>query len=282
LQAWITALSGDKRQTDRQLVELLSDCYGVTISVGQVAAIRQRVGGLLEGAAAELKEEILAGDTAYADETSWRVANQRAWLWGLFNKNAAYYEIASSRGAVVAERLLPVTFTGVAHTDCYSAYSYLSPEHRQLCWAHLERHFTAHAESDNAMAYAFGERGIALCERVFKLSREADVSSARRRARLVADVDALVADGLEHELTRTMTRTLAKHRGSLWHCLERVDVDATNNHAERLIRPAVIKRKLSFGSGSARGASATAALLSVVTTLRLRGRSPVRVCRGSG
>jgi transposase len=274
LRATIATLSADKRQTTRQLVELLRDCYGVTISVGQVAAVTQRVGALLEPAAAELREGVLAGDACHADETSWRVANKRAWLWGLFNADSAYYEIRSSRGGAVAERLVPISYRGVAHTDCYSAYSHLAAGNRQLCWAHLARHFTALAESDDEVARAFGERGLMISDRVFKLSREAGESSARRRARIVADVDALVAVGLTSESTRTMATTLAKHRGSLWHCLERVDVDATNNHAERLIRPAVIKRKLSFGSGSARGARATAALLSVVTTARLRGASP--------
>ena len=187
----------------------------MTISAGQVAATAQRVGALLEPAAAGLREGILAGEVAYADETSWRVANARAWLWGLFSADAAYYEIRSSRGGVVAERLLPISFAGVAHTDCYSAYSHLAPEHRQLCWAHLARHFTALAESDDAVARAFGERGLRLCGRVFRLSREAGHSSARRRSRLVAGVDALVAGGLEHEPTRTMSATLAKHRGSL-------------------------------------------------------------------
>jgi hypothetical protein len=75
----------------------------------------------------------------------------------------------------------------------------------------------------------------------------------------------LIAFGRAHEETKTMARTLNKHEASLWHCLEHPYVEATNNLAERMLRPAVIKRKLSFGSGSERGASALAALLSVTT-----------------
>jgi hypothetical protein len=37
---------------------------------------------------------------------------------------------------------------------------------RQICWAHLKRDFTAHAEG-LAAEKEFGEAGLALCERVF-------------------------------------------------------------------------------------------------------------------
>jgi len=37
---------------------------------------------------------------------------------------------------------------------------------RRLCWAHLRREFTAHAEG-LAAEKDFGEHGLALCERVF-------------------------------------------------------------------------------------------------------------------
>ena len=84
----------------------------------------------------------------------------------------------------------------------------------------------------------------------------------------------LIALGLAHEETQAMARTLNKHSGSLWHCLHNSEVDATNNHAERMLRPAVIKRKLSFGSGSLAGAQSLAALLSISATSRLRGHSP--------
>ena len=217
-----------------------------------------------------IHNEILQQQAVYADETSWRVANKRAWLWGLFSKDKAYYEIAQSRGGKVAKSLIPGTYQGIVHTDCYSGYSYLHSSQRQLCFAHLKRHFLSHAERAGP-AKTFGERGLALCRRAFLLSGQ---STALQRKRLIKDMDKLILLGLEDESTKTMALTLNKHRGSLWHCLSNPQVEATNNHAERMIRPAVIKRKLSFGSGSTQGAKALSALFSVVTTSRLQGKSP--------
>ena len=42
----------------------------------------------------------------------------------------------------------------------------------------------------------------------------------------------------------------------------------TNNKAERALRPLVIKRKLSYGSKTQKGADVISILLSVCTTLR--------------
>jgi len=48
------------------------------------------------------------------------------------------------------------------------------------------------------------------------------------------------------------------------------DIDPTNNISERELRELVIIRKISNGSRSPRGANATAMLLSIIQTLRLR------------
>ena len=278
LQAAIAALGADKRQTDRQLQQLLSDFYNITVSAGQIVNIRRRVGEALAPAAQRLKAEILTRAAVFADETSWRVARARAYLWGLFSRDAAYYEVHTTRSGTVAEQLIPIGYVGVVHTDDYGGYNHIAPGRRQLCWAHIRRHFQARAEARDGPGAAserdFGERGLAICERVFKLARK---STGPQRERLIADLDALVRDGLAvgaTKGTRTMAATLRRRRGSLWHCLYNADVDATNNHAERFIRPAVIKRKLSLGSGSQGGADALAALMSVATTARMRGLSP--------
>jgi len=278
LKAAIATLTADKRQTNRQLRQLLSDFYGINISVGQIVNITRSVGEALMPAAQRLKEEILTRSAIYADETGWRITNCRAYLWGLFSKDAAYYEIHRTRKGEVAEELIPVGYDGVVHTDDYCGYNHICPTRRQLCWAHIKRHFQKRAEARDGPAAKleeeFGMRGLKISERVFALAKS---STERQRKRVIADLDALVADGLSDratEYTKTMAKTLAHRRESLWHCLYRDDVEATNNHAERFIRPAVIKRKLSLGSGSDSGADSLAAILSVTTTARMRGASP--------
>jgi TnpA family transposase len=48
------------------------------------------------------------------------------------------------------------------------------------------------------------------------------------------------------------------------------EIDATNNISERELRALVIIRKISNGSKNTRGANATAMLLSIIQTIKLR------------
>jgi transposase len=274
LKTAIATLGADKRQTGRQLQQLLSDYWGIHISIGQIVNITREVGELLKPAAARLKQEILTAKAIFADETSWRVNRAKAYIWAIFSKTAAYYEIHDSRKGEVAEQLIPLGHKGTVHTDDYGGYNHIKDKLRQLCWAHIKRHFQKRAEADDESEREFGERGIKICARVFKLSKQ---STERQRKRVIADLRALVAEGLTAEATDGMRRTaktLRKRDGNLWHCLYHDHIEATNNHAERMLRPAVIKRKLSFGSGSVAGAQALAALLSITATARMRGQSP--------
>jgi len=57
-------------------------------------------------------------------------------------------------------------------------------------------------------------------------------------------------------------------RGSLLRFLKTEGVEPTNNRAERILRPAVIARKVSHCSKNQRGADAFAAFISIAQTAR--------------
>jgi transposase len=64
-----------------------------------------------------------------------------------------------------------------------------------------------------------------------------------------------------------------KQRDHLFTFLERSEVPATNNLAERQLRPAVIARKISCGNKTEKGARAWAVLASLAATCRQTGHS---------
>ena len=74
-----------------------------------------------------------------------------------------------------------------------------------------------------------------------------------------------------------MRMRLWKQRDHLFTFLERADVPATNNLAERQLRPAVIARKISCGNKTLKGAQAWQALASVAATCRQTGRSFIQL-----
>jgi len=68
-------------------------------------------------------------------------------------------------------------------------------------------------------------------------------------------------------------RELSNHREWLWTFVDVQGIEPTNNRAERALRPAVIYRKLSFGTQSAAGSRFIERMLTVSETCRLQGRS---------
>jgi transposase len=71
-----------------------------------------------------------------------------------------------------------------------------------------------------------------------------------------------------------MCKELYNHRSWLWTFTEIEGIEPTNNTAERALRPAVIYRKLSFGTKIASGSRFIERILTVSETCRLQNRSP--------
>ena len=76
------------------------------------------------------------------------------------------------------------------------------------------------------------------------------------------------------EIHRTAKRLLSQE-DCLWLFLTRPGVEPTNNHAERILRQAVLWRKKCFGTASCLGSIFVARILTTVTSLRLQGRNIV-------
>ena len=70
-----------------------------------------------------------------------------------------------------------------------------------------------------------------------------------------------------------MCQELHNHREWLWTFVDNEGIEPTNNTAERALRPAVIYRKLSFGTQSESGSRFIERILTVSETCRLQNRS---------
>ena len=100
------------------------------------------------------------------------------------------------------------------------------------------------------------------------------------RAAFVEQMKPIRADG-ERQLLRGyfnahvsgFCKGLWEHRQNLWTFVEVEGVEPTNNAAERVLRQAVIWRKLSFGTQSAAESRFVERLLTVVETCRRQQRN---------
>ena len=281
LQATVATLAVRNRVSRRDTVELMDELFGAALCTGSIDTIVQRAGEALAAPQARLQEQIRTASAVNIDETGWRLRGGKRTLWGALTTSAAVFRIAPDRHQREAKALLGEDFQGIACSDRWWAYDYLDPEHRQLCWAHLVRDFTAHSEGMAAQK-AFGEVGLNLAERLFVAWDEHRKDGDRDR--LIEQIEPLKQQlrALLEQAARKSTKTkyhrrfatnLLKRWPALWTFTEINGVEPTNNHAERGLRGAVIYRKLSLGSQSEQGERTIERLLSASLTCRLQKRS---------
>jgi transposase len=280
LQAAIATLSVRNRVSRRDVVELAEELFCARISTGSVEAILARASEALAPAHGDLLARVRGARALHVDETGWRTAGERRALWGAFTQRHAFFAIARDRHEDRAKDLLADS-EAIVTSDRWWAYAHLPLRRRQLCWAHLKRDFTAHAEG-LAAEREFGLAGLALCERVFWAWEVfAHTSDRRELQRTVRSLQrtykplirSFAAKRARNKRCRGMARNLLKAWPALWSFAAHKGVEPTNNHAERALRSAVIYRKLSLGSQSEGGELRISRLLSAHTTCRLQRRS---------
>ena len=281
LEAAVGTLSVRNRVSRRDLVELVGELFGVDLSTGTVDAIVQRTGEALAGPYTALQTQIRATAALNVDETGWRLRGGRRTLWGAFSATHALLRIAPDRHQRELEALLGDRFKGVTTSDRWWAYNTLPAQRRQVCWSHLVRDFTAHAEGMAAQK-ELGETGLRISEHLFAAwktyKQDGDRSALQRRlAPLKHELHTLLkthaTKRARNRYTRTIANNLLKLWPALWTFAEIDGVEPTNNHAERGLRGAVIYRKLSLGSQSDQGERTIERLLSASITCRLQKRS---------
>ena len=182
----------------------------------------------------------------------------------------------------MAAQALLGAFAGILTSDRWTAYTRWPLRDRQLCWAHLRRHFAAFAERPDPA----GRRGRALLAETDQLfawwHRVRDGTLARATFRgyvrpLRQRVEALLWLGSRdpHAPTAATCREILALAPALWTFVRVAGVEPTNNAAERALRPGVLWRKGSFGSHSSAGSRFTERMLTVAATLKQQRRNIV-------
>jgi transposase len=279
LAAVLAYLGGARHDSKRGVAEVLETVFQVPRALGTVSAVEQEAAAALADAHAEAGRAIQRASCKNADETGWKRAGRRCWLWTAVTRAVAYFLIQPSRGAAGLEALLGETIQGVVTSDRWSAYHRLELYRRQLCWAHLLRDFQALVDR-GGQARELGEELLCFAEDVFHWwYRVRDGTLARGSLRTMIDgqrpwLRDLLRGGaaLPCAKTAAFCTNLLELEPALWTFVRHEGVEPTNNAAERALRPAVLWRRRSFGCHSDGGCRFVERMLTVVQTLRLQQR----------
>ena len=256
--------------------ELLNDAFGMQVSRSGWCQADQRLGETARPVYEELIEAMAHSSVVHADETGWRIGTLSAWLWVFTNQEATVYAIRDNRSSDVVVEILGRQFKGILASDCFLAYDdkRLKDWLKQKCLSHLLKDLKEMEESKTGRAVRFAQQLTAVLQAALKLKAEKPSLDpalfAQQAQALETQLDALISRqrNLKDRENVRFARRLRKHRPHLLRFLYVDGLDATNNLAERQIRPSVITRKTNGCNRSKSGAETHSVLSSVLVTCR--------------
>ena len=259
----------------RKCSSVLLTLTGVVVASAALVRSGHRLRKLAQPSYDRLVEAVKTSAVQHVDETGWKIGGRSAWLWVFADEHATLYRIRKSRAHDVVVEVLGEEFGGVLVSDCFLAYDPL-PFAKQKCLAHLLKTCGEIEAAKTRGAVRFSRRVAALLRKALALKRRrgtiGDHGYAVLRGKVHAELDRLLAGTYSDPDNARLAKRLRKQRQHLLRFLDHDGVDATNNLAEREVRPAVIARKLSAGNRTESGAETHALLASVLRTLHRQGR----------
>ena len=278
LHALLSLFAAEFRLAKRPVQRLARSVLGLDISLGMISKLEGQTATVLEPVDAELAEAIRLDTHIHIDETPWKEAGAKAYLWLAQSERATHLRISPNRNADTARAVLGTDENKVVICDRYSGYSWVPT--KQWCWAHVRRDFQAMIDRDDG-GTAVGRRLLLWSDHLFwAWHRVADGVmdwgeflwwAGRLGMRLRADLE--VGRTCDSKKTRGTCRHLLGGWEHLWRFLAGDGTEPTNNRAERGLRHAVLWRRTSGGTASELGSRFVCRLLSVVATCGQRGRS---------
>jgi hypothetical protein len=267
LAAWLSKRLG---MTTRSVCKVLQAMFGLKLTPGGLTQALDRMADKLQPTFDTLVRELRRQSGVWADETSWWVGGPGWWLWTFTSPETTVYRVDTSRGRDVVLEMLGQDFAGVLTSDCLASYEKL-PYKMHKCYAHHLKAI-AQAREDQASDYLDELRGL-LKAAIYLHTHRADLPPpewAEKRQHLEDRADELLLQTTPPVGATKVANRLRKRRRWLFTFLDDPTLDATNNRAERSLRPAVIARKLSCGNKTVRGKRTWEILTSLAATCHQR------------
>lgn len=278
LQALLVWLGNYGHLSYEKQQELLRELGGIEIGIGTLQATNARLANAVKPAIEALWKWAPLQPSIHVDETPWCVKGVKEWLWTATGKDFCLFHAADTRSRAELETMLGSEFAGVLSSDDFSVYNGVIVGAQQKCLAHLRRHFKKILQMGHGNDTVVAEAFLELIDEAFRQHRkwreqpeELDYHTWARdfKVRLAELLNTW--QGHVGYAAGLLLRSLREKAHQWWYFLDHPSIPPDNNLAERSLRLAVTKRKVSGGSRSMSRFEQTADLLSVIQTCRFQG-----------
>ena len=302
LMSWVGLLHIVARLPLRSIQRLLTALFGLHLGLGELSALLHTLAQKGKAQTECLLQQVRGSPFVHSDETSWREDGQNGYLWSFSTPSVRCFVYDKSRSGNIAVDALGEEFAGICVSDFYVAYNKVGIV-RQRCWVHFLRdlHKLSEAYPDDAGVFAWVNQVRAVYEEacVWQQKARATLLRFRNRADHVGygvfdrqrqrqlfekKLLALAFPYLRAQCPEAVPQSILSQRiesylRELFVFVEHPEVPSENNAAERALRPAVIGRKISGGTRSAKGSDTKTTLMTLFHTWQLQGKDPIHQCR---
>ena len=278
-------LNVDYRIPFKKIQTLFGDLFGYAINESTVYSASRQCYKRLKETIEIIKLKIIEAITAHADETGMRVEERLRWLHAATTEMYTYLFVHEKRGklALESEQSILDELTGWLIHDCWSSYFNFKEMHHALCGAHILRELEGLIENEQSKwARVFKT----FLMHVFEMPLEERI---RRRKQIEARYTMICGMGEKAEPPprktpgkkgrykrtkgRNLVERLIREKVAVLAFAFNEEVPFTNNLAERDLRPAKVKLKVSNCFRSFEGAEIYARIASFVSTARKNNRN---------
>lgn len=292
LKAFVVHLLIGQMVAMNRVQKLVSSIIGVVIAEASLLNFVLRVHHALEGWERQAVQQLLTAPAMHVDETSLRVESKNHWIHVYSAGDITLKFLHRSRGtaAIEAINLIPRYGGAIIH-DCWS--SYLSYDHCRhgLCGSHLLRELTFIVDSNGYrwarnMKQLLQETCIAVANRPDKKLTDADYANLQKRYRSLLTRGAQELPPIPPRPSGKRGKLAKSDAHNLWERLQAHEsavllfakdahVPFTNNRAERDLRMAKVKQKISGCFRSEVYAQAYCRISSYLQTMANKGYNPL-------
>lgn len=225
----------------------------------------------------KLRIDIQKEKAVNGDETGAKRNGLPGWLWGFFSVTIALFIFNIKRGGDIVERVLGKDFKGVLGCDGWSTYATFSKKvgiSLQRCWAHAIRELKEicvnKKEPDKSLEAAY-EWFCDIFEQV-KEARKIRSQEIREQlyVELVDELNNWIQVYRSYRTLRDFANKIENANNFWFTCVLHLEIEPTNNRAERGLRAWRVLEKIIGCLRSEQGFKTTEIMMSLFSTWDLR------------
>lgn len=266
-------------------IQLLSgDLFGYPINESTVSTAGEMCYERLEESERIIKSKIVAEKVVHADETGLRTAGKLHWLHTATTRLHTYLFIHEKwgAGAIQGRNSILPEYDGWLVHDCWSSYFNLEKLKHAICGAHILRELQGLVETDGckwAKVFKSFLLFVYMMPIEERIIRRKDIESRYDRICEIGEKSEsppVKTAGRKGRFKRTKGRNLVerliREKDAVLAFAFNREVPFTNNLAERDIRPAKVKQKISNCFRTFKGAEIYVKIEGFISTIRKNNR----------